>query len=442
MSVKLAAALLIAAAVVCVLSPLAVWFAIAIVAVVGLLVRGLEPAERRWVVAIVAVAVVLRLAAIAGLFLSADHTRVPFAALFGDEDYFIKRSLWLRNVSLGLNVTRFDLEYAFEPNGSSSFINLLAAVQAIVGPAPYGLHLISVVFYIGAVLLLYRVARRSFGRAPSIVGLVVLLFLPSLFAWSIAVLKEPPFVLLSAIALTLAVTLTRTNSWGARALAVAGLVAVAAVLQTLRADGGAFVIAGTVAGLALGFLAARPRLFVAALVAAPIAAALVLRLPEVQLRAYAALQRAARQHWGAVVVSPGISYRLLDDRFYGDVNVASDLRAGEAARYLVRAAVSYATLPLPWQAQSRAAAAYIPEQVIWYVLAVLAAAGLLTAFQRDPHLAALLVAYAGLLAVGAALTDGNLGTLVRHRGLTLPYLVWFGGVGGCELLIRAEKRWL
>lgn len=442
MSTRLAIVLLAAAAVGCVLSPLTVWFAFAIVAVVGLLVRGLEPGERRWVIAIVAVAVALRLAVIAGLFLSADRMRVPFAVLFGDEDYFIKRSLWLRNVSLGINVNQFDLEYAFEPNGRSSFIHLLAAVQAIVGPAPYGLHLISVVLYVGAVLILYRLSRRSFGRAASLVGLLVLLFLPSLFAWSITVLKEPPFLLLTALALALAAGLPRATSWRARAFAVAGIVALAAVLQTLRTDGGEFVAAGTVVGLLLGFVAARPRLAIATLVAIPIATALVLRMPEAQLRGYAALQRAARQHWGAVVVSPGISYKLLDARFYQDVNMLSDMRGDEAARYVMRGAAAYVVEPLPWNAQSRAAAAYIPEQVVWYVLAGLVVFGLSTAFRRDPHLAALLAMYACLIAAAAALTDGNIGTLVRHRGLTLPYLAWFGGVGVCEAFTRVETRWL
>ncbi len=442
MTVRLGLALVAAAAVVCLLSPLTLWFAFAIVATVGWLVRGLDPAERRWVVGIVAVAVALRLAAIGGLFLSADHARVPFASLFGDEEYFIKRSLWLRNVSLGIPVHMFDLEYAFEPNGSSSFVYLLAAIQAIVGPAPYGLHLLSVVFYVAGVLMLYRVARPSFGRAPSLCGLVVLLFLPSLFAWSIAVLKEPPFIFLSAIALTLAVVVVRTSSWVTRSIAIVGIVLVAAALQTLRADGGTFVVTATLVGLLLGFVAARPRLLVGALVAVPIAAALVLRVPDMQLRAYTALQRAVRQHWGAVVVSPGLGYKLLDERFYSDLDVASDLRAGEAARFLARGAVSFVAFPLPWQAESRATAAYIPEQVVWYAIVALVLVGIATAFRRDPQLAALLTAYAALLAVGAAFTDGNIGTLVRHRGLTLPYLVWFGGVGACELLTGAETRWL
>ena len=38
-----------------------------------------------------------------------------------------------------------------------------------------------------------------------------------------------------------------------------------------------------------------------------------------------------------------------------------------------------------------------------------------------------------LIAAASAFTDGNVGTLVRHRGLALPYFVWLSGVGACEL---------
>jgi hypothetical protein len=65
--------------------------------------------------------------------------------------------------------------------------------------------------------------------------------------------------------------------------------------------------------------------------------------------------------------------------------------------------------------------------------------GLLFAFRRDPMVAGLLVVYALLIGVIAAFTDGNFGTLVRHRDLALPYLVWLSGVGACELLRTAAR---
>ena len=50
------------------------------------------------------VAVVLRVVAVAALFALTNHAQVPFGSFFGDEEYFIKRSIWLRNVALGMPI--------------------------------------------------------------------------------------------------------------------------------------------------------------------------------------------------------------------------------------------------------------------------------------------------------------------------------------------------
>jgi len=39
-----------------------------------------------------------------------------------------------------------------------------------------------------------------------------------------------------------------------------------------------------------------------------------------------------------------------------------------------------------------------------------------------------------------ALTSGNVGTLIRHRGLALPYFVWLSALGGCEVVQRLATR--
>ena len=435
------AAAVAAAAAVNVLSPLTAWFAVIIVAIVALAVRGLPEGERRFVIATVAIAVALRVIVIAALFVLTDHARVPFGTFFGDEEYFIRRSIWLRNVAFGISIHPFDLEYAFEPNGRSAFLYVLAFAHALAGPSPYGVRLPNVAFYVAAVLLMYRAVRARFGRMAALFGLVVLLFLPTLFVWSLSVLKEPLIILLGGASLVLARELAEPAPWLRRALLATAIAAVAIALEGVREGGAALVATATIGGLALGFVASRPRLLVACVVGVPILAAAILRAPEVQLKAFSALQTAARQHWGAVAVSRGYGYKLLDERFYTDINSISSLELGETTRYVARGIASYVARPLPWDAESRAAVAQIPEQVVWYVLALLAAAGALFACRRDPLLAGLIVAYALLLAAGSAFTDGNIGTLVRHRGLAVPYVVWLSAVGATELLARARRRW-
>jgi 4-amino-4-deoxy-L-arabinose transferase-like glycosyltransferase len=432
---------IVAIGIVYALSPMTVWFAFAIVPIVLAGVHGLDAGERRWVTRIVVVAIALRILAIVALFLLTDHSLVPFGSLFGDEEYFIKRSLWLRNLAFDIPLHRFDLEYAFEPHGSSRYLYLLALIQVLAGPAPYGLHLVGVLAYVAAVLLLYRLVRTTFGRMPALFGLAVLVFLPSLFAWSVSVLKEPVFVLCSALSLVFAVRLVRAPSQRSRALALSGIIAISAALESIRRDGAAFGLLGLLVGLTIAFLAMRPRFMLAALVATPIVLGAVLSRPDVQLRAFVAIVSAARQHWGMVVVSHGHPYQLLDERFYPDMNEISDLRFGETLRFLVRAVVTYVTAPLPWKAQSRAAVAYLPEQIVWYLLAALAVIGALRAFRYDALVAGLLVGHALVVFAAVAFTSGNIGTLVRHRGLALPYIVWLSGVGACELLARLGRAW-
>ena len=423
------------------LSPLTVLFALAIVGIVRLGMRDLDGDERRWATTLVVLAIALRVLAIAALFLVTNHDQVAFGRFFADEEYYIKRSLWLRNVTLGISMYNFDIEYAFEPNASSSFVDLLAFIQMIVGPSPYGLHLLSIALYIAAVLLLYRAVRVTLGRMPALFGLAVLLYLPSLFAWSVSVLKEPLFVFVSALGIVLASGLARADSLLRRASIAIALVGVAAILQTIRAGGASFLALAAAGGLVTGLLASRRRLMIATLVAAPILFGALVRIPAVQLRLYVAVQRAARQHWGAVVVSSGYRYRLLDDRFYPDINQVSSLEFKETMRFLGRGAAAFLTVPRPWDSPSPAAAAYIPEQIVWYVLVVLAVVGTRSGLRRDAAMTGLLVTSTVLIAAAAAFTDGNVGTLVRHRSLALPYLVWLSGVGACEVLGALHRRW-
>jgi hypothetical protein len=50
-----------------------------------------------------------------------------------------------------------------------------------------------------------------------------------------------------------------------------------------------------------------------------------------------------------------------------------------------------------------------------------------------------LAAFAFALAAPVAVSDGNIGTLVRHRGLALPYLIWLSAVGAEALLMYAAR---
>jgi hypothetical protein len=425
----------VAIGVVYAMSPLTVCFAIAMLLLFRWAASGIGRDERRWIATLLLAALAARVLALAALFMLTDHWTTPFGSFFGDEEYFIKRSIWLRNIALDIPVHGADVTYAFDDYSSTSYLYVLAFIQVLVGPAQYGAHLLGVTFYLAGSVMLYRLVRSTLGSMPALVGMALLLFLPSLFAWSISALKEPLFFLLSASSVVLAVTVVRGPGWAVRIVAIVATVALAAALQTIRAAGAVLCAVSVIGGLAIGALIPRPRLLLPLLVVCPIVVGSVLSRPNVQYAAYTGVQNAARQHWGHVA-TPGYVYHALDDRFYPDKSEISDMRFSEAARFVVRSLWHYVTVPLPWEIQSMSELAYVPEEIVWYLVFALLPFGVVFAFRRDAIVAGLLFSHAAVAALTVALISGNIGTLVRHRGLALPYLVWLSAVGACELAAR------
>jgi hypothetical protein len=421
------------------LSPATAWFAVAMWAVHRYAINGLDVDERRWVTAIFVVAVALRVAAVAALFATTNHAVKPFGFFVGDEEFYIRRSIWLRNVALGVPIHSADLIYAFDESGWTSHLYVLSFAQVLFGPSPYGVHLMGVAFYLTGAFMLFRLVRRPFGRAPALLGLIVILFLPSFFAWSISALKEPLYLLLTVICISLAMTVVRSGRWTVRVGALVALLAVIAAIGTIRDGGIVLASAGILLGLGIAWAIRRPRVLIAAFIALPMLVGATLRDPARQIQAYLLVNRAARQHWGHVA-TPGWVYTLLDDRFYRDASSIGDMNFRDEARFVVRAFERYVTVPLPWEAQSTAALTYLPEQLVWYCIVALLPFGLVFSWRRDALLASLLVSIACVSAAAIALLSGNVGTLVRLRVLAIPYLATLSMVGLCELLARPLRR--
>lgn len=414
------------------LSPLT---AIALPAVVALCLwaaRGLTPGERRWFVSIMTVAIVARLLTISALFLSADPGR-PFEVLFGDELFFKNRSLWIRNIGLGVPIAPADVIYAYEDVGISSYLYGLALVQALVGKTPYGIHVLNSVCYVSGALLLFRLVRPVFGGVAALSGLTVLLFMPSLFMWSISAIKEPTYVLVACAELACALMATRASTNRSRVLWFLGVIAGAFALESLRRGGSIVAILGVSGGYLAGWVWPRPRLLLATVTVLPMVVAGALMAPPVQQRVLDALRTGAFYHSGHVL-SAGHSYHALHGYYYREGLEIFRMPVRDVVEYVARSYLAYVTEPVPWRIESRALLAYLPEQMLWYLLLALTLAGVAEALRRDAMLTSLLLAHAFAGATVVAVSSGNIGTLIRHRGLILPYLVWLAGLGLYQLV--------
>lgn len=419
------------------LSPLTVLVAVGAILLVRLSARGLPEREYRWFVGILVAAFAVRLLAVGAMFIVSPHDTQSAAILFGDESYTLFRSWRIRDALLGIPMVKYDYLIANDSYGQSNYLTAITFVQLLVGPAPYALRLLNALIFIGAMLLLFRVMRRAFGPTVAFGGLTVLLFLPTLFFWSISLLKESFYFVLTVIVLASAIECARNPAWLRRvAIAAAGAVTLWA-LHDLRT----WAVTLTAAGLALGFAARAivPSAWRVGAVCSLVLAGLlaVAFSPTLQNRLVREIDSAATEHSGHVF-TVGHAYKLLDEPFYvtPGAKPVYRLTGGEAARFVVRALGSYLLVPLPWQIATAGELAYLPEQIVWYLLLVLSVVGIVAGYRRDPLVTCLLVGYLVPTAVVVALTTGNVGTLIRHRTLIVPYLVCLSAVGWCAVASR------
>ena len=402
--------------------------------------RDLSERERYWLAVVLCAAVAVRLIAIGGLFVTANAS-VPYANFFGDEEFFKRRSVWMRNIGLGVPIAGSDVIYAYDDVGRSLHLYVLAYLQAMVGNAPYGILMLNAAVYAVGALALYRLVRPAFGGVAALGGLALLLFLPSLMTWSISALKEPSYMCAGALETVAAVALVRSHRIRWRLVSAAVIVACAFVLQGLREGGLAMALIGVGGGLAATAVIRRPRLLLAGLVALPLTIVIAINRPAVEMRIWSAVHESAAKNWG-YINTPGFSYKLLDERIYADRSNVTTMTPPEMTRFVLSAVGAYVAVPLPWRIESRAALAYLPEQILWYGLIALLPIGVWVGLRRDALITSILTAHAMAAALMVALTGGNVGTLVRHRGLALPYVVWLSALGGVEvtriLLARAR----
>jgi hypothetical protein len=415
-------------------SPLIVWVLGAAVAVFALAGRGLPREERRVLTAILVTAFAARLALIAAMFVAGipTHSDLSVGTLAGDDAYYLGRALRARDLLLGFSGGRYDFFVVTDEYGRTSYLSLLTWIQVLLGPTPFSMRALNALFFVGGAALLFRITRPAFGAIAAFTGLTIVLFLPSLFFSSVSLLKESLYFLMTSALLFCCVRVVKARSLAGRGVAIAIGLASLWLLADLRRGAVILTLAGL--GLALAVRLIGGNRWRAAAATALIVIAVVAGLSQDAMRARAldSVVAAAKMH-GGHVFTVGHAYKLLDEDFYMNPAAPSawplTLTEPQAGRFLVRAAISFLVTPLPWEMTSRSELAYMPEHVLWYVGLAFLPVGLIAGWKRDPFVTSLLIGYVVPTAAALAVTNGNVGTLLRLRGLVTPYLLWLSVVG-------------
>jgi hypothetical protein len=332
---------------------------------------------------------------------------------------------------------RYDYFIVYDEYGRTSYLHVLTVLQTLFGPAPYGMRAINALLFVAAAWLLFRLVRRAYGATTAALGLTVVLFLPSLLVSSISLVKESTYFFVTAVLLTAVVDAWRRPRVSVRIAAVLVAAGCLWALDDLRRGALLLSIAGLATAIGLRIAFSTPRRAIAAAGLATILAATAWTLPSMHSRIVDSIESAAKTHAGHVFTT-GHAYKLLDEGFYMYPGTPAawslELTDAQAARFVIRAAGSFLFTPWPWEIISRSELAFLPEHLVWLLIVALAPIGAVAGWRRDPLVTCLLIGFALPTAAALAVTNGNVGTLLRLRGLVSPLFIWISVVGGLSAL--------
>ena len=100
--------------------------------------------------------------------------------------------------------------------------------------------------------------------------------------------------------------------------------------------------------------------------------------------------------------------------------------------------------PFPLTARTASEIGLVPDTLLWYAVVVLAVVGLAYLVRRRDRRFAVGVLAMGAIALVLSLTEGNLGTLVRHRAMLIPFVVMLAAVGASRWRLTRPwtERWV
>lgn len=328
------------------------------------------------------------------------------------------------------------------PAGWEHIVNLYtylgAAIYYVAGHNPLPMKVLNALFGAVVVVFVYLIAWRLFGRLASLLGGLAALLFPSTFLWSLINAKDTLFMVGVMVTLWALTELIATANWRLLVPFALGFALMGALRDYVQA------MMGMIAPLTFA-LQPRP-----AFPAKWRYAAVVLGMCLLML-------------WGGggsqwLGISPA---RVNQQRSCAAINAESSFAEGnneealancaavaqgeslemsgksvvELIQWLPNGAVHVLAAPFPWQATRAVERAALPDVLAWYLAVILAVVALVTTWRSSPRYIQILL-YIGAVALMLSLTQGNLGTLVRHRGMLIAPTLVLSGAGAAYLVWR------
>jgi hypothetical protein len=389
-----------------IVAPLIVFLTLGVAALM-MAVRYVTPEERQWLLRLLIIAFLLRVA-VAVMFELIPELRLFHEDANGYEGMGIKLADSWRG-----RIAPFSLR-----NTNSGFFYVSGALAYAFGPFPLNVPMFNSVIGSLTIFMIYRLSRKLFHVSVARLAAGLVAYAPSMILWSGIALKDALATFLIVIALSSCVSVKEK------------------------------ITAPAVLGIVLPMLAMQPiRFYIVYFMAFAVVISLFID------RGSRMLGSLGKQVLIAAVVAGlftmlGLAGKAVEGTEAFDLKWVSGFRAGMASTAnsgfgqdadisTPRGALAFlpegfATLllaPFPWQMTSFRALVAAPETIIWWTFVPATIRGIIFVVRRKFSLASPLMLFMVSLTGAYSLAQGNVGSAFRQRAQIFVFLFIFTAVG-------------
>jgi len=300
----------------------------------------------------------------------------------------------------------------------------LGYLYAAFGYVPLLARLINIMLSVASAFLIMRVTHDLAGRWGARAAFTLVLFWPSLFFFSLSLLKDSAIV----FGVVLVVWSVHRILRGAP-LALAGVVGGIGLVGLLRWQAALLLL--TI--LVLWGVWHLPRRLRGVLFLGAVIGIFVLGPSQTGSLLKETLARVIGTHVG-YLSSGGVNYSILPpDLINISVGDLSNLSWSELSKIYLRGVVHYLTEPWLSHLHTLKLKVFFPQMIAWYACGALAVLGLLALRRHNRALSMFIFLFLAVFISAYGLSEGNIGTLIRHRDMITPAVLILAVVGARAL---------
>ncbi|MDD5195735.1 MAG: glycosyltransferase family 39 protein [Candidatus Omnitrophica bacterium] len=310
--------------------------------------------------------------------------------------------------------------------GYNGFTYLLGGIYYFFGPLKFSSRILNCLMGAGIGIFIYHIAKDIFGMAVAKLSAVLAVFTPSLFLWSLTLMKDIPFILTTTLILWSFLRYVKTKKifyLFTLCLAILGQ-------YTIRPQ---FTIGFILLSLLLSYfvlskLSRRTKLYITlCLFLLMIPVSLNYKLNDL---VRGQMHRIINYSRG-IIASEGSTYKVFDDKYYspGSLSQAEYISFTDFVKGILRGWFYFILVPFPWKIYSRLQMLSYPQVLLWYLFLPFVFLGIISALRYKWRETFVILSYIIITGTMVVITSGNIGTVFRHRDMFTPLFLIFGSLG-------------